>query len=246
MIHRDLLLHYLDELLAIDEIADFCPNGLQVEGKDQVSKIITGVSVSVQLFQESVARRADLVMVHHGLLWDREPRQITGSLKKRVQILLQHDMSLLAYHLPLDKHPDLGNNGVAANALNLQGKKPFGSIGYAGVTEPCSLDELLRRVEGLYRQSPLVFSFGPDQIRSVGICSGGCAQDVVLAISQNLDAFITGEAKESTLHLAKEGGIHFIAAGHYATERLGIQALGEHVAAKFSLPVEFVEIPNPV
>jgi len=246
MAECEKIIEYLNSYLNIDEFKDYGPQGLHVEGKETVTKIVTGVSASVQLFENAASRGADMIIVHHGLLWDRETAIIRGGHKKRLETLFRHEMTLLAYHLPLDKHPEIGNNAIAAKALNMVDTTEFAEVGLMGRVVPCSFDVFLKNVRKLYDCDPLVFAYGPERIERIGICSGGAERHIVDAIDQKLDAFITGESAEPTMHLAREGGIHFIGAGHYATERLGIRALGEHVADKFAVEVEFIDIPNPV
>ena len=246
MVHRDKLVKYVNDFLQIDDIHDYGPQGLQVEGKDKVSTIVTGVSSSVQLFEEAEKIQADLIMVHHGIIWNKESHVIKKSLKKRLRLLLENDMTLLAYHLSLDKHPKIGNNVLAAKKIGLKEIKLFGDIGVQGIIAGCTFDRVLSKVQEVFNSDPMTFPYGPQTIERVGFCSGGAERDISLAIDAGLDAYITGEVSESTMHLAKEGGIHFIAAGHYATERFGIRALGEHVAKIFDVKVQFIDIPNPV
>ncbi|MBN1561130.1 Nif3-like dinuclear metal center hexameric protein [candidate division KSB1 bacterium] len=246
MIERDLLITYLNDYLKVAEIQDYGPQGLQVEGKAIVTKIVTGVSASLQFFERAAAAGADMIIAHHGLLWDRETPIIKGGVKKRLETLFRHEMTLLAYHLPLDKHPEIGNNALAARALAMTDCAEFARVGCMGSIPPCSIEALLHVLRELYDCEPLVFAYGPPQIERVGICSGGAERSIQEAIDLHLDAYITGSAGEPTMHLAKEGNIHFIAAGHYATERLGVRALGEHLAEKFKVAVEFIDVPNPV
>ena len=242
----DTLINYLAGYLKIADFQDYGPLGLQVEGKQRVRKVVTAVSASVELFERARERGADLVIVHHGIFWDRESRVLKGGLKDRIRLLLDGDITLLAYHLPLDKHPRVGNNAVAARKLGLKKPAPLGEIGIQGEISPLTLLRLLKRVKSVYGSDPLVFPYGPAQIKRLGICSGAAQGEIGEAIEAGLDAYLTGEASEQTMHLAKEGKIHFIAAGHYATEKLGIRALGDHIARKFNLKVEFIDIPNPV
>ena len=244
---RDKIIKYLDELLNITEFTDYCPKGLQVEGKLHVKKIVTGVSASRELFEKAHANSADMVIVHHGIFWDKDSRVIQGALKKRLISLLSKDITLLAYHLPLDAHQGIGNNGLAARALGIQTPTPFAEVGlYGQLVDPYESEALFKKVSEFYGSELLKFTYGPPEIRSIGICSGGCQGHLVDAINLNLDCFITGEAGEFVMHLAKESKIHFIAAGHYATECPGIKALGEHLAEEFEVEVEFIDIPNPV
>ncbi len=243
---RDKIITYLNDYLSIHDFRDYGPQGLQVEGKENVKKIVTGVSASVQLFEQAADAGADMVIVHHGILWDKESHVLKGGFKKRVKTLLENDVTLLAYHLPLDKHPELGNNAQAAKKLGLENVREFGEVGVKGEISPISIKELEEKVRRVFQSEPLVFAFGPQEIEHIGLCSGAAEREISLAIDEGLDAYITGEVSEPTMHLAKEGQIHFIAAGHYATERLGIRALGEHLGEKFKVDVEFIDIVNPV
>jgi dinuclear metal center YbgI/SA1388 family protein len=246
MPQRDAIIHYLNQYLAIDSIKDYSPVGLQVEGREQVNRIVTGVSASAELFQRAADLKADMVIVHHGMLWDRDPRVVRGSLKKRLQILLQNEITLLGYHLVLDKHAEIGNNAMAAKAFAMSDISPLGEVGVQGTVGPWTLAEVVQKAEQLFGQPPVVFGYGPATIQRMGFCSGGGEFVLPEAVAAGLDLYITGEAKESTMHSAKETAIHFLAAGHYATERLGIRALGEHVAEKFGIEVCFIDIPNPI
>ncbi len=252
MIARDRLLGYLDELLDARRGRDFGPNGLQVEGAAEVRKIATGVSACLELFEEAHRRGADTVLVHHGIFWDGTPAPVVGHRRARLQALLGHDLNLIAYHLPLDRHPRLGNNALAAQAFGLVDVAPFAEyeglpIGFRGrFPEPLAAPELARRCVAIFGQEPLVFPFGPDPVRTLGIVSGGAQREVHQAIDAGLDAYLTGECSEWVMNIARESRIHYLAAGHYATERLGIRALGEHLRDELGLEVEFIDVPNPV
>jgi dinuclear metal center YbgI/SA1388 family protein len=249
-VERDRLVAYLDDLLDAQTGRDYCPNGLQVEGRPAIRKLVTAVSACRELFER--AADADAVLVHHGLFWDGMPRQLTGVQYRRVAAVIRSGANLLAYHLPLDRHDRFGNNAVAVARLGLSDPAPFGEhdgrpIGFAGrYAAPIAADELVARCRTVFGQQPLAFAFGPPRVASVGIVSGAAEREVYTAIDQGLDAFITGEATEWVMNLAKEAGIHFLACGHYATERLGVRALGEHLAQHFGLDVDFIDIPNPV
>jgi len=246
MVLREELVSYLDDYLGVRLIPDYGPMGLQVEGRRPIGRIVTGVSACLELFEAAVQKEADLVIVHHGLLWDRDSRVVQGPLRRRLRFLLEHDLNLLAYHLCLDVHEEVGNNILAVKALGLHNIAPLGRIGLMGTAEEMEYTELVELVRYTFDREPFAFSFGPARIHRIGYCSGGAPDDLALAIAEGLDAYITGEVQEKTMHMAKEAGIHFIAAGHYATERLGIRALGEHLAHKMAVEVEFVDIPNPV
>ncbi len=251
-VDRDDLVSYLDRFLMADQGADFCPNGLQVEGTPTVRRLVTGVSACLELFERARQRQADAVLVHHGIFWEGTPRQLTGLQRRRVAELIEADLNLIAYHLPLDRHPEVGNNAVAARRLELRHLEPFGdhagsSLGFRGeFARPIQLPELLDRCRAVFAQEPLCFAAGPEAVSTLGVISGGAESSFHDAISAGLDAFVTGEASEWVMNVARESATHFIAAGHYATERLGVQALGEHLRQKFGIEVHFEDIPNPV
>jgi len=241
---------YLNEFLQADRFKDSCPNGLQVSGRPEITKIITGVSISVELIERAIALRADAILVHHGLIWDSVQPRYSGGYKRRVQLLLGNELNLLAYHLPLDAHPVVGNNALLAGLLGLEEIAPFGEyhgqlIGMQGriKSSAASLFELIR---DKINPDSLIFDFGPELVSSVGIISGGAQRDVRQAVLKGLDCYLTGEVSENIMHYVREEGLHFVAAGHYATERFGVMALGDHLAGEFGLEVEFVDIPNPV
>lgn len=215
---------------------------------------MTGVSAHAELFERAAATGADLVLVHHGLFWKGDPLGIDGVGRRRLGLLFEHDMALAAYHLPLDAHLVHGNNARLAAALGAttwepafaHGGAPIGvaaSFGDEGITA----EELLARVRAVtLRSDVLAFLDGPGRIRSIGICSGAAADDLPVAVGLGLDAFLTGEPAERCMAIAREGGIHFLAAGHHATERLGVQRLGDLLAAEFGVEHEFIEVPNPI
>jgi len=249
---RDHLVSYLDEYLAADSIQDIAVNGLQVAGRTEVERVATAVSASAQLFVDAAEWGADAVLVHHGLLWrGDEPQRLVGSFCNRVRLLLEHDMSLIAYHLPLDRHVDHGNAAVMARELGMEQLEAFGEfdgvkLGWAGVLPtPLTVDELRREVRRVCGQEPVIFSGGPERVASVGIVTGGAPAAFDEAVAAGLDAFVTGEAREWVLHRAAEDGVHFVAAGHYATERFGVRSLGEFLAKRFDLEVRFFDLPNP-
>jgi dinuclear metal center YbgI/SA1388 family protein len=244
---------FLDELLEIGRFADLGPNGLQVPGADEVTTVLTGVSAQRELFERALAEGAQLVLAHHGLLWDFEPRRIGPAQAARLRLLLANDVALAAYHLPLDAHPVHGNNALLAQALGATSHvrafpykgEPIGTIArFAPDGVPAA--ELFARIAGVTEREPLVFDAGRDRIGTLGIVSGSAANALSDAIDLQLDAFLTGEPKEHVMAQARESGIHFIAAGHYATETLGIRRLGELVAERFGVRHVFADIPNPV
>ena len=252
MAARDDIIRFLDELLDAGSFEDYGPNGLQVPGAEVVETVATGVSAHRELFEDAAAAGAELVLCHHGLLWDADPRALTPQLKGRLQALFERDMSLAAYHLPLDAHPEVGNNALICQALGLERAEGFGehkgrTIGCVGrVDEGIPFDELRERCTAAFGQEPFVWENGPATVHSVGIVSGGAASDLAAAVAAGLDAFLTGEPAEPAMADAREGGIHFIAAGHYASETFGVRRLGELLADRFGVRHEFLDVPNPV
>ncbi|MGK0674035.1 MAG: Nif3-like dinuclear metal center hexameric protein [Halothiobacillaceae bacterium] len=250
-IERDTLLSYCDELLDVKAFTDYAPNGLQVEGRTDIGRIVSGVTASQALLDAAVAFKADAVLVHHGYFWKGEDARITGMKRKRLATLLAHEINLIAYHLPLDGHPELGNNAQWARALGLietQGfiGKPGAEIGRWGLlAEPVAGEVLAQRLEALLGRAVLHVAGKPGPIRTVGLCSGGAQGYITEAVSRGLDAYLTGEVSEHTVHVAREMGIHFYACGHHASERFGVRALGEHLAERFGLTHHFIDIDNP-
>ncbi|HEV8629266.1 MAG TPA: Nif3-like dinuclear metal center hexameric protein [Thermoanaerobaculia bacterium] len=246
------LVRYLDDYLESAAAPDYGPNGLQVEGPERVHRLVTGVSACRELFGRARQQGADAVLVHHGLFWRGTPYPLVGLQYRRVAELIEGGLALLAYHLPLDRHPEVGNNALAARALGLHDLRPFAlhegiAIGWRGtLLEAITAQELAVRCGLLYEQPPLLLGPGERPVRQVGIVSGGAQREFLQAIAEKLDAYITGEASEWVTNLARESGVAYLAAGHYATERLGVRALGEHLAARFGLSAEFVDVPNPV
>ena len=240
---------YNASLLQTNLFKDYCPNGIQVEGRAEVRRIATGVTASQQVLEEAIAWGADAILVHHGYFWRNEEATIVGIKKKRIALLLRKDVSLLAYHLPLDAHAELGNNAQLGKLLGLIELGRFGdqNIAWTGsLAQSQTLAQLTSRIEHALKRTPQVIGDGAKQIQKVAWCSGGAQGYFELAISQGVDAYLTGEVSEQNFHLANETGVAFIAAGHHATERFGIQALGEHLARQFGLEHRFFDQPNPV
>ena len=241
----------LTEFMQPHRVRDFTVNGMQVQGKDTVTKVITGVTASQALIDAAVAQQADAILVHHGYFWKNESPAITGIKYNRIKTLIKNDINLYAYHLPLDIHPELGNNVELAKLLGItvrRGLEPWDKASVALVgkfEEAISTEELTQRIETQLNRAPLVVDAGKP-IKSVAWCTGGGQSYVELAIEQGIDAFISGEASEQTIHLAREAGMSFFAAGHHATERYGIKALGEWLAQEKGLDVTFIDIDNPV
>ncbi len=248
---RRRLLEALDGLLEPERSDDACPNGLQVEGRDAIASVVTGVSACAELFERAVDLGADAVLVHHGLFWRGDERTVTGVQRRRLGILIEHDVNLIAYHLPLDRHPVVGNNALAARAFGIEAAEPFprsarDPIGIAGELGPISPDAFERRCGEVFGQPPLAFAHGPDPIRSAAFVSGAAERMLHDAIAEGHDAFVTGEVSEWVPNLAREAGVHFFAAGHHATERLGIAELGRWLAAELGIDETFVDVANPV
>ncbi|MGK7345712.1 MAG: Nif3-like dinuclear metal center hexameric protein [Candidatus Nitrospinota bacterium M3_3B_026] len=252
MAELERIVSYLDDYLGVERIKDYLPKGLQVEGRGAVERIVTGVSACAALFEEAAARGADAVIVHHGLFWDSEPRDVRGSRKTRLKLLLEKDMSLLAYHLPLDRHPEVGNNIQLVRALGLVDPEPFGD--YKGESISCmartegrvSIGGLVETVKEKINPDLRHYAFGPGDVELVAVCSGGAPELVREAAWRGADVYLTGEEAEWVYHFSREEGIHYIAAGHHATERLGIIALGRLVEEEFGVDVQFVDIHNPI
>jgi dinuclear metal center YbgI/SA1388 family protein len=247
MASRDEILDYAAELLDLDRFSDYGPQGLQVVGSTEVRKIAAAVSSSLELFERAAAAGAQLVLVHHGLLWDNEPRTIDLRMRRRLEALFRADLTLAAYHLALDAHREVGNNALLARELGLGVEESFADVGVGGrLADPVLLETFLSRIREHVTPEPLVFAEGPSSIARVAILSGGGSRYLAAAAEEGYDLYLTGEAAEPSLHEARELGITFVAAGHYASERLGIQALAALLAERFGLEWEFVELPNPV
>lgn len=243
---------HLNKLLNVSKFRDYAPNGLQVEGKTEVNTIVTGVTACQALLDAAVELQADAVLVHHGYFWKNESPVLRGMKKQRIATLLRHDISLFGYHLPLDAHPELGNNAQLAKLLNisvegvldereLQGVGNIGSL--AETTTLSTFSQLLAQQLG---REPVVIAGGEHLIKRIAWCSGGAQNYIQQAHALGADAYISGEISENTVHFARENGIHYLAAGHHASERYGIQALGEYLADTFGLTHHFVDINNPV
>lgn len=243
------LVDHLDRLLAIDAFRDYGPNGLQVPGRTAVQTVLTGVSANGRLIDAAVDLGAQLVLVHHGLYWRGDPQEITPLLYRRLAPLIKHDIALAAYHLPLDAHPEHGNNALLAQALGGADPQPFAEVGIR-VTFPgdgLTIGELTARVTAAVEgREPLVVPAGPERIRTLGIVTGAATDAIGDAIALGLDAFLTGEPAERGFSIATDAGIHFLAAGHHATERFGVRRLGDLLAAEFGVQHRYVDVDNPI
>jgi dinuclear metal center YbgI/SA1388 family protein len=249
---RDDIVRFADELLSAGDYPDSLPVGLQVPGRDEVELVVTGVTASLELFQAAAAAGAGMVLVHHGLFWDWDPRRVGPVEKARLQCLFDNGLSLVAYHLALDAHPEVGNNALLCRTLGLDDLTGFGmhhgrTIGFAGtLPEPLPMARFMARIRDRVNAEALVFDSGPELVRHVAVVSGSAAGDMLEAIETGADCFITGEPKEWVMTHAREAAIHFVAAGHYATETFGVRALGDLLAERFGVEHRFVDVPNPV
>jgi dinuclear metal center YbgI/SA1388 family protein len=240
------LIGSLDALLNPSAFDDYGPNGLQVPGNDRIGTIVTSVSASAALFERAAQENADLVLVHHGLFWG-STGPLDAQLKRRLKLLFDHDIALAAYHLPLDAHLEVGNNALLARAIGATDIEPFAGIGVRARLAGISPDELHARVrEATGGREPLSFLAGPAQVHTIGIISGAAARHLDDAVAAGLDAFVTGEPREPAMNDARENAIHFLAAGHYATETFGVRALGERLASEFGIKHVFAHLPNPI
>ena len=246
---RSRLDAYLGQSHEVARFRDYCPNGLQVEGRGDVSRLVSGVTASVELLEAAVDARADAVLVHHGYFWRGEDARVIGPRRRRLALLIENDLNLFAFHLPLDAHEDVGNNASLARELGFTVSGRFGEqdIGMHGEVEgPLTLGALAARVETGLKRRPLVVGEASRPVRRVAWCTGAAQGYLEDAVRLGVDAYLTGEVSEQTVHLARESGVAFIAAGHHATERYGVQALGAHLAQRFGIDHRYIDIDNPV
>jgi dinuclear metal center YbgI/SA1388 family protein len=247
MARRDDILEFARELLDLDAFDDYGPMGLQVAGAEEVTKVAAAVSSSLELFRRAADTGAQLIIVHHGLLWNADSRVIDRTMRRRLQALFDADITLAAYHLALDAHPEIGNNVLLAEMLGIETPERALDLGYGGsLGRPLSLEELAARLQESTGREPQVFDGGPRRIERVAVITGGAAKLFPQVAGLGFDAFVTGEPSEPTLHAARELGTHFLAGGHYATETFGIKALAERIAEGFEVDWEFLDLPTPV
>jgi len=243
------LLHYTQQLLQVESFKDYCPNGLQVEGRAEINKIVTGVTANLALLEAARKADADLILVHHGYFWRNENPNIVGIKRNRLAYLLKNDLNLLAYHLPLDAHMEFGNNVQLAHVLGFEIKGFVGEmnlIAYCDLIQPVLLQELVEHIEKCLGRKPLVIGDDRQMIHRIAWCTGASQGYMEDVIALGVDIFISGEVSEQTMHLSNESGVSYISAGHHVTERYGVKALGMHLAEKFNLEHEFIDIYNPV
>lgn len=248
MAQRGEIESHLAALLAVDRFKDYGPNGLQVEGRKQVERLVSGVTASLALIEAAVAAKADAIVVHHGLFWRGQDGRVTGWMRQRLGLLMAHDINLLAYHLPLDAHPELGNNAQLAQRLGLVADARFGEqdLGFIGAANAATTSAgLVAHAAQVLGRTPVHLPGDGRALRRVAWCTGGAQGYFEAAIAAGADAFITGEISEPQAHIARETGVAFLACGHHATERYGAPALGQHLAAHFGLSHQFIDIDNP-
>lgn len=247
-VSRDHLRDHLDQLLGAARFHDYCPNGLQVEGRDEVRSVVCGVTASQALIDAAVAKGADALLVHHGWFWKSEDGRVTGIRRRRLATLLAHDISLFAYHLPLDAHAELGNNAQLAKLLGWQidGRFAEQEIGFLGKSASRTAADLAAALERALGRKPQLLGDAGRSLQRIAWCSGGAQDYFEQAIATGADCFVSGEISEQNVHMARESGVPYIAAGHHATERYGVQAVGDHLRDKLGLKCEYIDIDNPV
>lgn len=249
MVKINELTHYTQQLMQVTRFKDYCPNGLQVEGRDEINKIVTGVTASMALLEAAHKAGADLVLVHHGYFWRNEAPEIVGIKQRRIKFLLTHGINLMAYHLPLDAHEVFGNNVQLGNLLGFKAQNYIGSenlIAYAELETEMSLSQVVSLLELRLDRQVIAIGELERMVKKVAWCTGAAQGYIEQAIALGVDLYISGEISEQTTHQSLESGVAYICAGHHATERYGIQALGSHLAGKFNLAHEFIDIHNPV
>lgn len=248
---RNKIVDYINKYLKNDEFKDFSKNGLQVEGTNNINKILFSVSISLDVIKEAIKNHCEMIIVHHGLFWGKE-RVITGTFKEKIKMLLENDINLCAWHLPLDAHPEIGNNAIISNFFIFNKKTPFGKyegkeIGFEiELKKPLNIKKVVDLLKTKLNTNPLILNFGPEEVKRLAIVSGGAQKLFEEAIERKLDLFITGEVSEFCFEMARENNINFIAAGHYATEKTGIIALQKFIQKKFKINTLFYDTQNPV
>ncbi|NPA71338.1 MAG: Nif3-like dinuclear metal center hexameric protein [Gammaproteobacteria bacterium] len=244
---RTELIDYLDDLLEVSSYQDYAPNGLQVEGRKEINTIVTGVTACQALIDAAIELKADAILVHHGYFWKNEKPQIVGLKQKRIKALLMNDINLIGYHLPLDGHAILGNNAQLAQLWSLEDITPKpGLVRLGKLNKSMNMAQFKQVISGSLGRDVLHLPGGPQEVQTIAWCSGGAQGYIDQAIEWGADVYISGEVSEQTTHQALESGIHYLAAGHHATERLGVKALGEHLSYKFNVVCHFIDINNPV
>lgn len=250
-INREVFARYIEQTLDINRFRDYCPNGLQVEGRSVIKKLVTGVTASLALLEAAANEDAEAILVHHGYFWRGEDARVVGPKQRRLKLLLGRDISLFAYHLPLDMHPDFGNNAQLARQLGLVADGRFGEndLGWLGMPadeKVATVGALAQVVEERLGRAPLLIGEPAQPLTRVGWCTGAAQNMLGDAIAAGASVYLSGEISEPTVHLAREAGVAYLACGHHATERFGVQALGEHLAQQFGIEHRFIDIANPV
>lgn len=251
MVQLKDLLSYANNVLEVDRFQDYCPNGLQVEGTNEIKKIVSGVTACQALIDAAIIEKADVLLVHHGYFWKGEEAQITGLKYQRIRSLIEHGINLVTYHLPLDAHPLYGNNAKLAEILDLEITGSFPAVNaavglYGRLKTPMLASEFSQKISTSLQREPLHIGDKTQRIQSLAWCSGAAQNYIEDAVKLGVDAYLSGEISEQTVHIARECGLHYFAAGHHASERYGVQAFAEHLAAHFALEHLFIDIPNPV
>ena len=250
-VNRDNFAKYLEQMLDINRFRDYCPNGLQVEGRLDIRSIVTGVTASLALIEAAIEVNADAILVHHGYFWRGEDARVVGQKQQRLKLLLSKDINLFAYHLPLDVHPEFGNNAQLGQRLGLIANGRFGedNLGWLGTVADASVKtvgDLARVIERQLGRVPLVIGNMEQALGVLGWCTGAAQNLLADAVAAGATAYLSGEISEPTVHLARETGVAYLACGHHASERYGVQALGQHIADRFGIPHRFIDINNPV
>ena len=246
MANLEELKNYCDNYLNVNKFKDYCPNGLQVEGSSKVNKIVSGVSANLELIEKAIEEKADAIFVHHGIFWDNESKTITGAKRNKVALLLNHNISLFGFHLPLDDHPEVGNNIELGRRLGIKNMTPVDdSLLWQGELKT-NISDFLKLIEDKLNRAPQIYGAKNQEISKIAWCTGGAQGFIDDAIKLNVDLYLSGEVSEKTPAAAKESNINYIAAGHHATERYGIQALCSHLCSKFKLQHKYIEVDNSV
>ncbi len=248
-VQRDALERHLASMLDISRFRDYCPNGMQVEGRPNIQTLVTGVTANRALIEAAIEIDADAILVHHGYFWRNEDARVIGMKQQRLKLLLTHDINLFAYHLPLDMHPELGNNAQLAKILQLEADSRFGEndMGWMGTAQGIkTVGELAARIEKQLDRPPLVIGDTSQAIGKIGWCTGAAQNFLADAVVAGANTYLSGEISEPTVHLARETGVAYISCGHHATERYGVQALGNYLAAEFGIVHRFIDVANPV
>ena len=246
MVNREELKNYCNTYLDIDKFKDYCPNGLQIEGLLNITKIVSGVSANLELIERAIEEKADTIFVHHGIFWDNESKIITGAKRAKIALLLKHNINLFGFHLPLDDHEEVGNNVELGRRLGVKNMEPVeGGLLWQGELNT-NISDFSKLIEVKLDRAPQIFGKQSGKIKKIAWCTGAAQDFIKDAISLTIDLYLSGEASEQTPAVAKENNITFISAGHHATERYGVQALCDHLCSKFKLHHQYIEVDNSV